>query len=233
MAIQVSDRPLGEMMQLVASRYARLTQRGIPTTGHFFERRYRASLVDRDEYLLALTRYIHLNPVRAGIARSANEYRWSSHLAYLGSGSPAWLTTKLITRLFGAHVGAARHNYRRFMAIEPGDEEVDRVRNGWPEDASRTAQASRTCVRSSTGPPRSRRSLDEIINSELARRGISFADLTGPGKHRILSAARAEIARQALNEGVATLSELASKFNRSLPALSRLIRTSRRRSSAS
>ena len=67
LAIQVADVPLGRAMMRIASRYARDIQRSLHTTSHFFERRYRALLVDADEYLLTLVRYIHLNPVRARI----------------------------------------------------------------------------------------------------------------------------------------------------------------------
>lgn len=230
MAIQVSDRPLGHLMQLVASRYARLTQREIPTTGHFFERRYHATLVACDEYLMALTRYIHLNPVRAGLAGAPNEYRWSSHAAYMGVAAPAWLTTELILGLFGGRPGDARESYRRFVEVAPGNEELDRVRHGWPDEARSAAGVSLTGALLSVPPPRFRRSLDQIVALEIARRGISLADLVGPSKLRVLSAARADIARQALSEGAATLSELASQFNRSPPAMSRLLRAARSRS---
>jgi hypothetical protein len=80
-------------MHLVASRYARLKQRQVPTTGHLFERRYRAKLVDADGYLLALVRYIHYNPVRAALVRDPGAYPWSSHGAYVGRAPPDWLVT--------------------------------------------------------------------------------------------------------------------------------------------
>ena len=59
--MQVSDVPLGAAMMRIASRYARATQKHRPTTGHLFERRYKAILLDEDSYLLELIRYIHLN----------------------------------------------------------------------------------------------------------------------------------------------------------------------------
>jgi REP element-mobilizing transposase RayT len=134
LAIQVGDRPLGALMRVVASRYARATQRAIPTTGHLFERRYRAILVERDDYLRELTRYIHLNPVRAGIARTASEFHWSSHAIYLGAAAPPWLTTGLIWQLFGENRERAIGSYRHFMAVAPDDAELDRLRRGWRGD---------------------------------------------------------------------------------------------------
>lgn len=63
MLIQVGDTPLGRIMLRIASHYARELQARFHTTGHLFERRYHAVLVDADTYLLELLRYIHLNPV--------------------------------------------------------------------------------------------------------------------------------------------------------------------------
>ncbi len=53
-------------------------------TGHLFQGRYKAVLVEKDEYLLELSRYIHLNPVRAGIVRIPEQYQWSSYRYYKG-----------------------------------------------------------------------------------------------------------------------------------------------------
>ena len=61
-------------MLLIAGRYARSVQAQLQTTGHLFEKRYHAVLVDADEYLLTLLRYIHLNPVRANLVSSPDDY---------------------------------------------------------------------------------------------------------------------------------------------------------------
>ena len=53
--------------------------------GHLFQGRYKAILVDKDNYALELSRYIHLNPVRAHIVGDPSEYSWSSYLAYIGN----------------------------------------------------------------------------------------------------------------------------------------------------
>ena len=93
MLIQVSDAPLGKLILRIAGRYARMTQKRLRTTGHLFEKRYHALLVDADEYLLELVRYIHLNPVRARMVQAPSEYRWSSHHVYAGTAEQAWVTT--------------------------------------------------------------------------------------------------------------------------------------------
>lgn len=93
LAVQVSDEPLGRLIQWIASRYAYYINRRLGRTGHVFERRYRAILVDDDSYLLHLVRYIHLNPVKAGIVKEPEAYQWSSHRYYLGRGTLEWLVT--------------------------------------------------------------------------------------------------------------------------------------------
>ena len=92
MLIQVSDVPLGRIILRIASPYARAVQAELSTTGHLFERRYHAVLVDADEYLLGLLRYMHMNPVRAGMVNHPADYPWSSHHVYLGSREESWVT---------------------------------------------------------------------------------------------------------------------------------------------
>ena len=108
LAIRIADAPLGSVMGIVASRYARAKQRAVATTGHLFERRYRARLVDADRYLLALVRYVHLNPVRSRMVDDPRDYRWSSHRAYLGAPCPGWLRIEPVLGRLGSSVDAAR-----------------------------------------------------------------------------------------------------------------------------
>jgi putative transposase len=62
--------------------------------GTLFRGRYKAILVDADEYLAAVVRYIHLNAVDAGIVKMPEDYRWASHRYYYqAKGVPSWLNT--------------------------------------------------------------------------------------------------------------------------------------------
>jgi len=85
-------------------------------TGHLFEGRYRALLVEKDAYGQALSRYIHLNPVRAGLVRQPSEYPWSSYRCYVGLQQVhAWMTTRFILGYFGNDGPSARRRYREFV----------------------------------------------------------------------------------------------------------------------
>ena len=93
---------LSSPMRQIASEYARAMQVKLETTGHFFERRYHAILVDADSYLMELLRYVHLNPVRARLVRDASQYQWSSHHVYIGVRSEPWVTTGFCLNMFGS-----------------------------------------------------------------------------------------------------------------------------------
>ena len=112
MAVQVSDLPLGRFIGWVASQYAKCINRRLRRSGHLFERRYRSKLVAGDEYLLQLVRYIHLNPVVAGIVDSPHRYPWSSHRAYIGYRRDSWLTTDIVLSLFSTKKRQAMDGYR-------------------------------------------------------------------------------------------------------------------------
>ncbi len=80
--VRISEVPLGRAMQFLQSRFARWYNRRYGYTGHLFQGRYLARLCTDERYLWALARYIHENPVRAGLVHSAREYPWSSLQEY-------------------------------------------------------------------------------------------------------------------------------------------------------
>lgn len=85
-------------------------------SGHLFQGRFKAILVEKDSYGGELSRYIHLNPVRAGLVKNPSEYRWSSYRYYIGrERKPQWLTTALILGYFGGHGRWAYQKYREFV----------------------------------------------------------------------------------------------------------------------
>jgi REP-associated tyrosine transposase len=85
-------------------------------SGHLFQGRYKAILVEIDEYAKELSRYIHLNPVRAKIVETPEEYAWSSYNFYIGKQkSPGWLHRDFILGYFGKKVPSAQKGYRKFI----------------------------------------------------------------------------------------------------------------------
>ena len=84
--------------------------------GHLFQGRYKAILVDADAYAAELSRYIHLNPVRAGLTIRPEEYPWSSYQYYIGRREkPSWLTVDLILGYFHGKPSRSKKEYREFV----------------------------------------------------------------------------------------------------------------------
>lgn len=113
------ETPQGNLvatMHDLNTAYTNYFNRKYERVGHLFQGRYRSILVDRDPYLLELSRYIHLNPVRAGMVRSPERYRWSSYVGYISSKtSQEWLSTEQVLAQMGDDLGKARKGYRRFV----------------------------------------------------------------------------------------------------------------------
>lgn len=90
--------PLGNLsaaMQRLGSTYTIRYNKSLKTDGALFRGRYKAKLVQDNYYALHLVRYIHLNPLEAGIVNDLGKYEWSSYNAYLGlTRTPSWLTVK-------------------------------------------------------------------------------------------------------------------------------------------
>ena len=84
--------------------------------GHLFQGRYRAILVEKDTYALELSRYIHLNPVRAHLVEEPSQYPWNSYLAYVeGEGRWGWLERKFTLGQLSSSEKNARRRYYVFV----------------------------------------------------------------------------------------------------------------------
>ncbi|MDQ1311080.1 MAG: REP-associated tyrosine transposase [Pseudomonadota bacterium] len=227
LAVRIGEAPLGAVMGIIASRYARARQQALETTGHLFERRYRARLVDANRYLLALVRYIHLNPVRACMVADPRDYRWSSHRAYLGAPCPGWLRIEPVLAVFGSSPDAARAAYRRFMNEVPDDADRDAITPNARRGAGHHPEIGSPARAREPGSHTVPRALDAIIAAVAAERGVAVDALLSKRRHPALVKARKEIARLALAEGAANLSQVARQLNRAPTTLSGLLRNGR------
>jgi len=107
---------LSRGMQLLNGVYSQKFNRHHRRFGHVLQGRYKAILVEKQSHLLELARYIVLNPVRAGIARSAKDWPWSSYRATSGQAEvPGLLATDWILSQFDAQRETAMRAYRRFV----------------------------------------------------------------------------------------------------------------------
>lgn len=111
LVVRRGPQPLGRLLQRLLTGYAGRFNRRHGRVGHLFQNRYKSVLCESDRYLLQLVRYVHLNPVRAGIVSDPERYQWTSHVSYLRRRPPEWLDTDVVLMLLGG-----RSAYRRFVA---------------------------------------------------------------------------------------------------------------------
>jgi len=215
LVVQVDSQPLDRLMQPVGSKYARYFQRGAGTTGHLFERRYHAVLVNHEHQLLHVVRYVHFNPVRAGLIATPGDYLWSSHRQYMGLVARSWVYPDGVLGLLAADREDARHAFGTFCGealkspecmASARDALYSRSKPCWPEKAR---------------DPGPMRALDDVIAEVCGRSGVSETLLAAPGKGHTLSALRGEIAGRAASEGIASITEVARRLNRDVSSLSR------------
>jgi len=121
LVIQVEETPLSKIMQNLSQRYTSWFNRKNAVSGHVFQGRYKANLIDADPYLLEVIRYIHLNPVRAGLTSFPEHYPWSSDRSYSADAKNPWLTTDWLLSLFSDNQRQARKYYKRFLYEEIGE----------------------------------------------------------------------------------------------------------------
>ena len=97
---------LSRVMRHVDGLYTQRFNRHHKRDGSLFRGRYQAILVDEDAYLAQVVRYIHLNPISAGVVEQPQQYRWSSHFHYLKpKGAPEWLNTDEVLEQLGRSQG--------------------------------------------------------------------------------------------------------------------------------
>lgn len=111
---------LGRAMRHLNGVYTQRHNRIANTDGPLFRGRYKAILVDADAYLLSVSRYIHRNPVEAGVVKKAERHAWSSYGAFIGQdASPQWLTRADTLAMIGQRNREKRYQYFIEAGIDP------------------------------------------------------------------------------------------------------------------
>ena len=113
------ETPLGNLPQImhhINGAYTTYFNVKRKRSGHLFQGRYKAILVAIDEYAKELSRYIHLNPVRAKLVETPEKYDWSSYKFYIGKQKPPkWLYRDFILSYFGNDISNAQKIYQSFV----------------------------------------------------------------------------------------------------------------------
>ncbi len=114
--LETPSANLSQIMQHINGAYTNYFNTKRKRSGHLFQGRFKAILIEANEYATELSRYIHLNPVRAGMVKRPEEYPWSSYREYIGvKDAAAWLSTAFVLGYFGEKTAEARERYRSFV----------------------------------------------------------------------------------------------------------------------
>ncbi len=121
--VETPEANLSRGMREINGSYTQFFNRRHRRAGHLFEGRYKAILVAKEQHLLSLSRYVVLNPVRAGLVQKPEEWRWSSYRATIGlAEKPSFLTVDWILSQWGTRKKAAAERYSRFVREGIGGE---------------------------------------------------------------------------------------------------------------
>jgi REP element-mobilizing transposase RayT len=125
--IQTPDANLSRCMRHVNGVYTQRFNRNHLLGGQLFRGRYKAILVEADTYLLELLRYIHRNPLEAGLVRVMDKYPWGSHQGYLSDAKKwRWLYKDFILSLFSDEKAVSRKMYKGFVS-KGTPEEINQI----------------------------------------------------------------------------------------------------------
>jgi putative transposase len=119
--VETVDGNLSGGMRQLNGLYTQRFNRRHGLVGHLFQGRYKAILIQKETYLLELTRYVVLNPLRANMVESLDDWRWSSHFYIMGQvAHPPWLDVDGLLGQFDSQRSKALRNYRQFVMAGRG-----------------------------------------------------------------------------------------------------------------
>jgi REP element-mobilizing transposase RayT len=123
--VQTPGANLSRFMRHLNGLYTQLFNRTYKSDGPLFRGRYKSIVVESDSYLLELVRYIHRNPLQAGLVKRLEDYRWSSHRIYISRGNEVnWLHKDYVLSMLDIDKQKSRQAYINFMKKE---EEADMI----------------------------------------------------------------------------------------------------------
>lgn len=130
--VETPNGKLSQGMRHINGTYSQYFNKRHDRVGHVFQGRFKAILVEKESYLLTLSRYIHRNPSKAGLVEKPWDYPWSSCRQFLGLQSPAsWMAIEPTLERFGSHATDKRREYAKFVSkscdVDPIEESVGQL----------------------------------------------------------------------------------------------------------
>ncbi|HET9112610.1 MAG TPA: transposase [Burkholderiales bacterium] len=210
--VETIDGNLSRGMQQLNGIYTQRVNRRHSLVGHLFQGRYKAILVQKESYLLELSRYVILNPIRARMVESLEEWQWSSYRSIMGLAPvPSWLDTDWLLSRFGTERDDARQRYYQF--VKAGKGLPSPIRNA----RHQLLLGDDTFVAHFQQPNKP----DALREVSKAQRKAVALSLTEYQKHYPV---RNEAIAQAYLSGAYTMTEIADGFNIHYMTVSRALR---------
>ena len=131
--VQTPNANISRCMRHIDGVYTQHFNRRHDCDGQLFRGRFKSILIEADNYLLQLVRYIHRNPLKAGLTDRLENYDWSSHRGYLSKAEKwNWLHKDFIFSMLSTEKGERIRRYRQFISTD--DDEIDKVfeKKRWP-----------------------------------------------------------------------------------------------------
>jgi len=215
LAIRTGNEPLSRVMGCLHSSYAEWFNRRYDRVGHLFQGRYKAFLVQEDRYLLALVRYIHSNPVRAGLAAIAADYPWSSDSFFRSGTGPAWLDVDFVLAVLAPTKRKAIRRYAELVdgvSPEPAYEEDNVIDQSVKGDEA--FALGRFEAAGAAEPPLKGLTERRLIEAVAQESDLTVAELTGPRRGGHVAFARTLAAYVARRYGGISIRRLARRLCR-------------------
>ena len=219
--LESGTAPLGKFMQGLQQSYTQYFNRSYRKVGHIFQGRYKAIICDKDKYLLALLRYIHLNPVRAGLAKRPRGYAHSGHRSYLiDDGTAKIIDTRPILELLGG-----KEAYERFVLDGMGEDHNEEYygvqdqrflgEEGFGEEISREAGEQEQ--------PKRKKSIETDFQEIAKRLDTTPELLRGSDRRWEISAKRAKAVAALVREQGHSVSEVGKFLRRDQANISMML----------
>lgn len=236
LVIQIGGSTLSRIMQNISFRYTQWINFRLDRSGHLFQGRYQAIMVESDGYLLELVRYVHLNPVRAGLVENPQQWRWSGHRAYLGHEHIPWLCTDSVLGQFSDSRALAQTQYARFVESVIGEDRWERVDQGMVQKESYPADILPQTVFDEEPAVNDMETIElsVLVRAVCNEYDMDMSELLARNRRHLPSEVRAVVAWLAVDLKAATLTGVAQLFGRDVATLSGSVRKieARRKSDA-
>ncbi|MGV6816856.1 MAG: transposase [Thiotrichales bacterium] len=151
-----TEKSVGELMKRLGQRYVQYVNRTYHRSGTLWEGRYRSCLTQEEDYLLACSRYIELNPVRANMVEHPADYRWSSYRANAQDESDELLSRHYLYQALGIDDSSRKMAYRELFRYQLDPGLVDEIR-------------SATTGNYALGNPRFQEQMEEALGRRVTR----------------------------------------------------------------